>query len=70
MGEIARSSHLEKFDIIDINMGCPVPKIYSNGEGSALLKDPILASKIISSWFGLFIINIHRSLSPKPQLTN
>lgn len=49
MGEIARSSYLEKFDIIDINMGCPVPKIYSNGEGSALLKDPILASKIISS---------------------
>ncbi len=49
MGEIASSHYLEKFDIIDINMGCPVPKIYSNGEGSALLKDPVLASKIISS---------------------
>ncbi len=49
MGEIASSHYLEKFDIIDINMGCPVPKIYSNGEGSALLKDPLLASKIISS---------------------
>ncbi len=49
MGEIASSKYLEKFDIIDINMGCPVPKIYNNGEGSALLKNPKLASKIISS---------------------
>ncbi len=49
MGEIARSEHLEKFDIIDINMGCPVPKIYSNGEGSALLNDLRQASKIIKS---------------------
>lgn len=49
MGEIASSSHLEKFDIIDINMGCPVNKIYSNGEGSALLKDLNLASKIIKA---------------------
>ena len=48
MGEIASSSYLEKFDIIDINMGCPVPKIYNNGEGSALLNDFNLASKIIS----------------------
>ncbi len=47
MGEIASSSHLQKFDIIDINMGCPVPKIYNNGEGSALLNDLRLASKII-----------------------
>ncbi|MBE5743418.1 MAG: tRNA-dihydrouridine synthase family protein [Clostridiales bacterium] len=49
MGEIASSGHLEKFDIIDINMGCPVPKIYSNGEGSFLLSDIKQASKIISS---------------------
>ncbi len=48
MGEIACSDYLKKFDIIDINMGCPVPKIYNNGEGSALLKNPKLASKIIS----------------------
>ncbi len=47
MGEIASSSYLEKFDIIDINMGCPVPKIFNNGEGSALLKDLNLASQII-----------------------
>ncbi len=49
MGEIARSNYLEPFDIIDINMGCPVPKIYTNGEGSALLNDIKQASKIISS---------------------
>ncbi|CDZ23661.1 putative tRNA-dihydrouridine synthase 1 [[Clostridium] cellulosi] len=36
-------------DIIDINMGCPAPKIVSNGGGSALLKDPLLAGKIIES---------------------
>ncbi len=34
-------------DFIDINMGCPVKKIVSNGEGSALLKDPLLCGKII-----------------------
>ena len=40
---------LEKFDIIDINMGCPVPKIFNNGEGSALMKNLPLASKVIKS---------------------
>ena len=34
---------------IDINMGCPVPKVVSNGEGSALLKNPDLASEIIEA---------------------
>lgn len=34
---------------IDINMGCPVPKVVSNGEGSALLKDPTLAAEIVSA---------------------
>ena len=34
-------------DIIDINMGCPVPKVVNNGEGSALMKNPLLAGKII-----------------------
>lgn len=37
------------FDIIDINMGCPAPKIVKNGEGSALMKNPSLAGKIIES---------------------
>lgn len=38
---------LEHFDIIDINMGCPAPKIVKNGEGSALMKNIPLASEII-----------------------
>lgn len=36
-------------DIIDINMGCPTPKIASNGSGSALMKNPVLAGKIIEA---------------------
>ena len=35
--------------IIDINMGCPAPKIVKNGEGSALMKEPALAGKIIEA---------------------
>ncbi|MEE1169213.1 MAG: tRNA dihydrouridine synthase DusB [Anaerovoracaceae bacterium] len=35
--------------ILDINMGCPVPKIVKNGEGSALMKDPVLAGRIVSA---------------------
>lgn len=35
------------FDVIDINMGCPAPKIVKNGEGSALMKNPVLVGKII-----------------------
>lgn len=42
----------EKFDIIDINMGCPAPKIVSNGEGSALLNDIDLARRIIKAAVG------------------
>ncbi len=38
---------LSPFPIVDINMGCPVPKIYKNGEGSALLESPDLAEKIV-----------------------
>ena len=48
MLKACQSPALAPFDIIDINMGCPVPKIYKNGEGSALLNDLPLASKIIS----------------------
>ena len=49
MGWASQSEYLKDFDIIDVNMGCPVPKIYNNGEGSALLKDLNKASKIIES---------------------
>lgn len=37
------------FDILDINMGCPVPKVVSNGEGSALMKNPSLIEDLVRS---------------------
>ena len=37
------------FDFIDINMGCPVPKIVGNGDGSALMKNPALVERIVSA---------------------
>ena len=37
------------FDILDINMGCPVPKVVNNGEGSALMKNPALVRDIVSA---------------------
>ena len=40
---------LKDFDIIDINMGCPAPKIIKNGEGSFLMKNPDLASEIVKA---------------------
>ena len=49
MAEITASSFLSKFDIIDINMGCPMGKIVRNNEGGALMGNPKLAEKIISS---------------------
>ena len=47
MRKACESEALAPFDLIDINMGCPVPKIYKNGEGSALMNDFALAAKII-----------------------
>ncbi len=47
MAEIAAFLEDMPFDVIDINMGCPVPKIVNNGEGSALMKDPQLAADIV-----------------------
>ena len=49
MAESARSTLQFNPDVIDINMGCPAPKIAGNGGGSALLKDPVLAEKIIKA---------------------
>ena len=45
--EIAKQIKERPFDILDINMGCPVPKVVNNGDGSALMKNPLLAGKII-----------------------
>lgn len=47
MRKACESEELKDFKIIDINMGCPVPKIYKNGEGSALLKDVLKAESIV-----------------------
>lgn len=49
MAEIASQIESGPYDIIDVNMGCPVPKIVNNGEGSALMKNPKLAGEIISA---------------------
>lgn len=47
MSEIAKQIEERPFDILDINMGCPVPKVVNNGDGSALMKNPKLAGEII-----------------------
>ena len=49
MGEMAKKIEDRPFAMLDINMGCPVPKVVNNGEGSALMKNPALAGKIIRS---------------------
>ena len=48
MAEVAKSIEDRPFEILDINMGCPVPKVVNNGEGSALLKNPEFISSAIS----------------------
>lgn len=47
MRSACESEYLEPFSIVDINMGCPVPKVFKNGEGSALLTDIKKAENII-----------------------
>lgn len=47
MGAMAKKIECIKSSFVDINMGCPVPKVVKNGEGSALMKTPELAGKII-----------------------
>ena len=49
MAEAAKIAESHNPDFIDINMGCPAPKVAGNGGGSALMKDPILAGKIVES---------------------
>ncbi len=48
MSEMAKKIEDRPFDILDINMGCPVPKVVNNGEGSALMKNPKLVEEIIT----------------------
>ena len=47
VSEMAKRIEERNFDILDFNMGCPVPKVVNNGEGSALLKNIPLAAKIM-----------------------
>ena len=47
MKRAANSEEIAPFDLIDINMGCPMPKIYKNGEGSALLENIPLAQAVV-----------------------
>ncbi|MBO5459658.1 MAG: tRNA dihydrouridine synthase DusB [Lachnospira sp.] len=49
MAEIAKSIEERPFDTIDVNMGCPVPKVVNNGEGSALMKNPVLVGQIVEA---------------------
>ncbi|MCI5996292.1 MAG: tRNA dihydrouridine synthase DusB [Blautia sp.] len=48
ISEMAREIEERPFDILDLNMGCPVPKVVNNGEGSALMKDPKRVEEIVS----------------------
>ena len=49
IAEMAKRIEEIPFDILDFNMGCPVPKVVNNGEGSALMKNPVLAGHIIEA---------------------
>lgn len=49
MAEMAKRIEERPFDVLDINMGCPVPKVVNNGEGSALMKDPVRVGQIVSA---------------------
>ena len=49
LSEMAKYIEERPFSILDINMGCPVPKVVKNGEGSALMKEPKLVYDIVSS---------------------
>lgn len=49
MSEMASRLEEGPYDIIDINMGCPVPKVVNNGEGSALMKNPKLVEAILTA---------------------
>ena len=49
LGEIAAQIEDGPYDMIDFNMGCPVPKIVGNGEGSALMREPKKVEQILSS---------------------
>lgn len=48
VADMAKRIEERPFSVIDFNMGCPVPKVVNNGEGSALMKNPRLAEEILT----------------------
>ena len=61
VSEIALQIEEGPYDIIDFNMGCPVPKIVKNGEGSALMRDPEKAAQIVREC----VRKIHKPMTVK-----
>ena len=61
MSEMALQLEEGPYAIIDVNMGCPVPKIVNNGEGSALMKEPKLAEQILSA----MVKKLHKPVTVK-----
>ncbi len=49
MYKAAKDERLARFEIVDINMGCPVKKVFNNGDGSALMKNPDLITEIVQA---------------------
>lgn len=49
LAEVVKNLDDRPYDMIDLNMGCPVPKVVKNGEGSALMRNPVLAGKIVKA---------------------
>lgn len=49
LSEMAKQIEDGPYDLIDLNMGCPVPKVVNNGEGSALMKEPKLVEEILTA---------------------
>ena len=61
LAQIAAQIEERPFDILDFNMGCPVPKVVNNGEGSALMKDPKLAEQILTA----MVKKLHKPVTVK-----
>ncbi|MCD7956467.1 MAG: tRNA dihydrouridine synthase DusB [Lachnospiraceae bacterium] len=61
ISEMAAAIEDQPFDILDFNMGCPVPKVTKNGEGSALMREPKLVEEIITKT----VRRIHKPMTVK-----
>mgnify|MGYP000658095574 CR=1 FL=1 len=61
LAEMAKRIEERPFSILDLNMGCPVPKVVNNGEGSALMKDPKLAEQILTA----MVKKLHKPVTVK-----